>query len=279
MKRSGRALVAALALIGAAPRARADESPAPRIEYRDDRLSVHLDHVPLASVVDAIGKQSGAEIRGTVTAPRDVTTAFENVPLNDALKRLLGDESFTLTYGEQGKLRAIELRGGPDSAKPLAGGTKPALEESKPAGAGAAPWPPNDDVKRSAEAIEQFINSDRSIAVSGRLAAALGGSTSTFQKVAEAAFKDEDPRVRAQALRAAMRSLTEDPELRTAFVTTITSFDDAVIGQFLRNVAGPNAETVAEQIGRHAGSAEIAQKAATVQQQLRAQASPTPGGS
>src|SRR5262249_7701468 len=80
-------------------------------KYERGRLTVHVDAVPLAEVVREIGTQSGAEIVGTVCKPREVTQAFDGVPVVDGLVRLLGEQNFTLRYGPEGELRQIDLRG------------------------------------------------------------------------------------------------------------------------------------------------------------------------
>src|SRR5437867_12323593 len=86
------------------------------VAYDADQLTVHAKRVPLANVVREIGRQSGAEIVGEVRKPRDVSRDFDQVPLVDALARLLGEQNFTLRYGPEGKLRTIALLGEPLAA-------------------------------------------------------------------------------------------------------------------------------------------------------------------
>ena len=47
--------------------------------------------------VAEIGRQSHAQIVGTVSKPHDVSQDVEAAPLLEALERLLGDQNFTLT--------------------------------------------------------------------------------------------------------------------------------------------------------------------------------------
>src|SRR6185369_16298805 len=51
-------------------------------------------------------------------ADASVTIDLDAVPLRESLERLLGSRSFTLTYGEGGKLKTIQLKGGPQAARP-----------------------------------------------------------------------------------------------------------------------------------------------------------------
>jgi hypothetical protein len=71
-----------------------------QIRCANDRVSVALDGVPLASALQAIAAAAGARLHGEVARPSDVTVVFDALPLRDALPRLLGDQNFTLTYGE-----------------------------------------------------------------------------------------------------------------------------------------------------------------------------------
>src|SRR5437870_1492301 len=119
------ALVLGLA-IGAASGWAADERV---IEYSKDALTVRLAKVPVTDVLAEVSQKTGAEIRGQVRNPTDVTAEFEAVPLPEALHRLLGDQNFALVYGDGGRLKAVRLIGG-------------ASQGAGPAAAPAAPPPP-----------------------------------------------------------------------------------------------------------------------------------------
>jgi hypothetical protein len=95
-------------LAGSGP-ARGDERV---IEYAKDALTVHLTKVPVAEVLDELSRQSGAQIRGQLRAPSDVTAQFDAVPLPEALARLLGDQNFALVYGDGGKPKSVRLLSG-----------------------------------------------------------------------------------------------------------------------------------------------------------------------
>src|SRR5689334_21840566 len=101
-RRAGRLVVVLAALAcasvaGAAP---------PDVRYRAGRVTVHVHAAPLAGVLDAIARDAGAAVRGDVPS-RDVTLDLDDVPLDDVLARLLGKDSFALTYAPDGGLRAI----------------------------------------------------------------------------------------------------------------------------------------------------------------------------
>jgi hypothetical protein len=98
-----------VSLCGVAWALRANASPL--LAYREERLSVSLQRVPLADVMAMFARESGVEIDGEFDGTREVTHRFDGVPIAQALDRLLGDQNFTLTYAEDGRLRRLQLHG------------------------------------------------------------------------------------------------------------------------------------------------------------------------
>ena len=90
----------------------------PLIAYSNDALTVRLSGVQNSDILAELARQSGAEIRGQVREPREVTADFESVPLPEALARLLGEQNFALVYGKGGRLKAVRLLGGDQLGAP-----------------------------------------------------------------------------------------------------------------------------------------------------------------
>jgi len=156
------------------------------------------------------------------------------VPLEDALERLLGAHSFTLTYDSDGHLKRIALAMTAGAAHPAtaAGAQTPAL-------------PPMDDAAAEAtKRVSQYIQRNQTVQVGGRLGKALGTDTATFQDVLRVALKDPDPRVRAEASRSMVRALTGDPTVRDALVASMNGMSDDVLARALRSIAGADANGV-----------------------------------
>jgi hypothetical protein len=82
------------------------------VTYSPEALSISVANAPLTAVLKEIAGQSGAVIRGEPSA-RAVGASFEDVPLGEALHRVLGEQNFTVRYGPEGELRAIDLLGEP----------------------------------------------------------------------------------------------------------------------------------------------------------------------
>lgn len=78
------------------------------VEYRDDALTVRLTRIPVGKALDAVVRATGAAVRGRLEESGEVTATFENVPLQEALRRLLPKQAFALKY-EGDRLAAIEL--------------------------------------------------------------------------------------------------------------------------------------------------------------------------
>jgi hypothetical protein len=108
----------------------------PLLTYREERLSVRLERVPLADVMAMLASESGAEVDGELDGAREVTNRFDAVPIAQALDRLLGDQNFTLTYGEDGRLLRVRLHGLAAPRRPV---RPPAATYRPPRRAGLVP--------------------------------------------------------------------------------------------------------------------------------------------
>ena len=91
----------------AAGRARAESAPVVA-RFADGRLSVSATDASLEDVVREVARVVGAEVKGTVATPRQVTIALEEMPLEDALRRVLGEQPYSLRY-ERDKLVEVAL--------------------------------------------------------------------------------------------------------------------------------------------------------------------------
>lgn len=248
--RPGAALACVLALVGAV---RASEAPPERvIRYDKDALTVRLTRVPLGEVVEDIGKQTGAEIRGRAREEREVSAEFEAVPIAEALHRLLGDQNFALVYGDHGQLRAIKLLGGPQA---------PVARASPPITVPAAP--PAD--------FATVIQRHAPISLSARLSQALGRDNATILDVMNAGLRYPDPAVRSEAVRLAVQTVEGDAEIKAAMLAAMNTVDDVNLASMLRGMGGDHGEEFLIQAASVARSGDLRVKASSVLQQFRLQ--------
>jgi hypothetical protein len=254
--RLGLVLVTVLSVLAHAQEEEGD--PARVITYADDKLTVRLVDVPVREVLDEVGRQSGAEIRGGVVNGRNVSTEFDRVPLSEALHRLLGDQNFALLYGERGRLRAIKLLGGPQAPPPAvktAAATPPTTATARP--------------RENMGHLLAMVATHAPVPVHGRLSQTLGTDAASLTQILETGTQHEDPIVRGEALRAGLQVLETDPQLRSTFMSTLKGVDDAELATYLRSAMGPRAEEIVQQIMTQSRGSDIRIKASGVLQQLR----------
>jgi len=197
------------------------------VEYRDDRLTVRLEKVPLDDVLAELARVSGGQIRGDLREPREVSAEFKDVPLSDALHRLLGNQNFALVYGSAGDLRAVRLLGGPltQSAK---GPTVAALV-------------PTTTLPPSPGNLLALFARHAPVPVSGRLADAFGSNTATFEQLLNAALHNDDPAARAEGLRVFIGGVEGDAELKNAVMGSLGTMDDQALTAMVQSIAGDHA--------------------------------------
>ncbi|HLY39161.1 MAG TPA: hypothetical protein VKU61_14045 [Candidatus Binatia bacterium] len=224
---------------------------APDVRYRDGRATVHVHDAPVAGVLDAIARDAGATVRGDMPT-RDVTLDLDDVPLGDVLARLLGKDSFALTYGPDGGLRTIELL---TVGKLVPAWPPPGVDAS----AGVAP-------ERQAEVMGRRVD------VSGRLATVLGTRRPTAGELIHAALRAKDDRARADAQRRALAAFDADPELEEVFTRTLAAIDDRTLASIFRDWSGTRAREFVATLAAQAHSPELRTKAAAVLRQLDAPA-------
>src|SRR5213083_2095379 len=247
-----RLALALLAAVLAASAGRSDEGAPERvIRYERDLLTVRLTSVPVTDVLDELGRQAGAQIRGQVRDLRAVSVEFEAVPLADALHRLLGDQNFALVYGHEGRLKSVRLLGGPQTA-------------AAPAAAPPASPPPGPP-----DLMDVFAKHPP-IPVAGHLSEALGGQSATLLQLFDLSVHHADATVRAEAARIFIGTIDTDPALRASVVAQLNALNDVTLGALFRNLAGDHAQEVSMQILSTARTGELRSKASVVLQQLRA---------
>lgn len=122
------------------------------VRYVDGRLTVDVVNMPLEDLLMELGRQSGARVRVEGLDNRTVTDAFTRLSLDAALRRLVAEKNFSLTYAEQRdpngnlvetRLKELNVYGGTGSVSTNRPSSSVA-DPSRPtaAGLGAPPSPP-----------------------------------------------------------------------------------------------------------------------------------------
>jgi hypothetical protein len=107
------------------------------------------------------------------------------------------------------------------------------------------------------------------VAVSGRLAQAVGAESATLMQLADAGLHNDDAGVRLEAIRTMVQTIEGAPDLRAGVIGAVSSMDVGEFSTMLRGVAGERAEEVAMHVASQARATELRSKASTLLQQLR----------
>lgn len=217
------------------------EPSSPRdISLRGDKLTVRVTDVQVEEILQAITAPGKAEIRGAVKGPRAVTIDFADVPLQEGIARLLGEQNFVLTYREDGSLRAVTLLGGPMEAS-----TEARIVKNAPTTTTQPPPLTAADVLQ------------RSVPVTGKLRQFIGQPTATMQQLMDISMRQEDAALRLEAVRAGMHAIDNAPDLRASVVKSLEGTDDAVLTSLLRNMAQDRANEIVAQMAAASRTPEI----------------------
>jgi hypothetical protein len=220
-----------------------------------DRLSVHLDGMPIADVLDALADETGADILGDVAEPREVTKHFDAVPLPQAMRWLLGGQNFTLSYAGNRLVRVTLL----DVPQPrvVRGRRRPAARRAAAAAAKPTPISP-------AARLSQAVRQHPPVPVGDALAHALDVSEARLPLVLRAAARQQDARARRQAMEAFLHAVEDDEALRTAF----TEVSDPVLARLVRLWTGTRGTRLLDYLASNTRHPEVRAKAASALDQI-----------
>lgn len=223
------------------------------VRYREDRVSLQAREAALDAVLRAIARESGAELVGAPREARTLTVAFTDVPVKEALERLVGAQNFALKYGDDGRLKAIELGGG----RAVAPARPPAGAETE--NATPAKW----------YAFYKAFDRGGPIRLTGELREAIGKDEVGWDHLGNAAIAHEDPAIRRAALHAVMQALERDPERRDLVLASLQAMTDEELAAFARRNAHYRAEDLVRNAIRETSDRELKSRAREVLRQLR----------
>jgi hypothetical protein len=208
------------------------ESQSLHLRFNDGLLSLHASQQPYAEVLGAIQKESGIRFHYTIPIAAVVTVSFKDVPVQEALKRLLGREAqlmFRFPEGPSAASRAAvpeevwilgkvsdlvsEAAGPADkSAASVGEGAVARAQSPEPPAPADEPQPDADPATSEQPDIESLIETSKSEDPMRRLQALLTLVASApvdqgtvVDAALDAALADKDAMVRAQAVQALVR--------------------------------------------------------------------------
>lgn len=248
MRTLGPAMALAVALVGG----RAVGGVA-ALDVENDRVTGSFDAAPPTEVVEAIARAAGAELIGGPQASDPISIELDDVPLDRALERVLGSQSFTLVYGSDGGVRRIRLHGGAQ-----------AVPTGPP---GAATTPPGSGGKKI------NYNSLHSVEVQiptvGPLAEYMGRSTATLGELYRVATAEEQAALRIAAIDAGMAAIESDANLQAAIDDMLAASQDDELAGIVRATAGERANELVSRVLSRTRRPNVRQRAVTLLRKLR----------
>jgi hypothetical protein len=226
------------------------------VRYEHERVTARFDATPVADAVRSLADAAGAEVQGTVAAPRDVTIALERVTLEEALGRLLGTQSFTVRYGEGERVKAIVLKGGAEVAPPPA---------DTPAAAGVPV-----EVRPSFPVVlAGMFNRHRPLRLSEPLAEKVGEDKVTMPRLLELATAEDDGVTRAQATQVLLSALETEARYRRSFLRSLHRLPPDDLTAIVSGPSGQRFQELLDHLAAHSREPTLQKKAGVIADQLR----------
>lgn len=232
-----------------------NEAPAPAevpaVSVRADRISGQFVGVPVDEVLRQISLATGADVVGSPIETRQVTIKLDDVPLETALPRILGNQSFSLVFDESGGLRRVRL------INPSAPPTQP----------GAARLPPQGPVVTSPQ---QFLALEVPISTVGPLADQFGtAGKATMGQLLDQASNNADAGVRVAAIDAAMAAIERDGNMQASLERMLANVDDQLLANLIRGSAGDRSTELMSRVLSRTRRPEFRQRVVNVLRTLR----------
>jgi hypothetical protein len=246
------AVFAVAASVHAAEEAGETLPEAAAVSFEADRITGQFVGVPVEEVLRQIALATGADIVGSPVETRQVTIELDDVPIERALPRILGKQSFSLVFDAEGGLRRVRLIN--PSAPPVAAGA-----------ARVAPPPTN-----GAQTPQQFLALEVPISTVGPLADQFGNSgKATMGQLLEQATASDDAAMRVASIDAAMAAIERDGGMQSSLEKMLTNVDDQLLANLVRGAAGQRATEIMSRVLSRTRRPEFRQRVVNVLRTLR----------
>lgn len=224
----------------------------PDVVVEGDRVTASFAGVSRDTIVREIADAAGAEVVGGVQDTGPTSVELDDVPIDRALERTLGGQSFTVVYGGDGRVRRIRLHGGP--------------QEVPTSGSSVAKKPPT---SAGGIAPNQIFDVEVRIPTVGPLAEHLGTQTATLGQLYRIAVDQDEAALRIAAVDAGMAAIESDANLQNSIDAMLQGTDDAALAAMVRSSAGTRANELVSRILSRTRRPQVRQRAVTLLRQLR----------
>lgn len=231
-----------------------DSGGAEYVRYDDGRLSARVSGMSLHALLQEIGRQSGAAVRLRGLDDRPAYDRFDRLPLDDALRRLMPEDNFTVVYSPartaDGRIvgpqpREIQVWGPGDVT----------VATPAPVLARAAPEPDLGDLPAGGmmNRFSSFFQKHKSVALEpgGPAATELGSNVVPLGRLMMTGMKSDDPSVRQEAVAVVAEVFDGDPEAVELIESGPSAQKDLdAIATAVSSSGGEHADEFLEQLGR-----------------------------
>jgi hypothetical protein len=225
--------------------ARADDGAGvqgPVVRVVDEHVSITATETPVSDLLARIASEGDIEVRGHVADSRPVTVEFRDVPIRRAVRRLIGEHSFTMRYGADGSLRRITLRSVPVETAPA--------------------------VRRPVN-FQTALRRHPPIRVTGVLQRQFGKSEVAVTRLLRVVRAQPAGPLRTEAMTRFLGVVERDRELRSG----LRAMTSAQLVQFLRQYGGRNARDLGTFLSAKARDASVRKRVAGAMRSLPKQRS------
>ena len=230
------------------------------VRWANDRLTARFVATPVTDAVRDVAAATGGELRGGVLNARDVTLELHGVPLEEALHRLLGSQSFTVRYGEGGRVKSIVLEGGPEAPMP---------PQARSPAAGVQTEPPEPELPSFPIVLSRMFQRHRPIKLSVGLAERYGQEKASMPELLEIATVADDGITRALATQQVLSALEREGRYRRSFLRSLYHMSPEEMGAIANGPSGDRLAELLEFLAAHSREATLQKKAGLVLDQLK----------
>lgn len=208
-----------------------------RVDATASGISVRAHEAPRGEVLRALASEVSIAVRGEVLVDDRITLSLDEAALPDALRRVLGTQSFLVHYDTDGRPRSVEILG---AGTDVTFAASPEVAEDLEGTSGNAPGLPG---------------TRRRYPIAGPLAGAMGTEEASFDDLLGFAARTGDPQLQRAAVERGLGILEREPELKASLHSVVQQSPPRVLARYLVAAAGPGAEGLAGTIVTAVGAA------------------------
>jgi len=218
------------------------------VNFRDERLTVRVNAIPLRTVLEAVGRHTGVGLTFEGSLDETIVASFDALPLDEGMKRLLRRKNYVLLYAASGsgrprliltkvsvfgEGRLEERRSGEDPTE--LGRRQTTLARPGPINPTQVmepAWARDVEATMQHELLQTLEQEDNGATRAAALRGLEGFTSVPIGPLAAIARNDRDPVIRLGALKLLARRATGNPQVRAVAEEVATAEPDDAVREF-----------------------------------------------